>query len=45
MTESFYALVFPCRKDKTEWVDASTKKHTEIEPKHWQKLMTINVES
>jgi hypothetical protein len=32
-----HALVFPCRKNKTEWVDASTKRHIDIQPTHWHK--------
>jgi hypothetical protein len=32
-----HALVFPCRKLGTEWVDASTKKRIDIQPTHWRK--------
>jgi len=32
-----HALAFPCRKSGTEWVDASTKKHLDIQPTHWRK--------
>jgi len=32
-----HALVFPCRKSGTEWVDASTKKRIDIQPTHWRK--------
>jgi hypothetical protein len=32
-----HALAFPCRKAKTGWVDASTKKLTDIQPTHWRK--------
>jgi hypothetical protein len=32
-----HALVFPCRKEGAEWVDASTKKHVDIQPTHWRK--------
>jgi hypothetical protein len=32
-----HALVFPCRKNGTEWVDASTKKWIDIQPTHWRK--------
>ncbi len=32
-----HALVFPCRKNGTEWVDASTKKRIDIQPTHWRK--------
>jgi hypothetical protein len=31
-----HALVFPCRKHGTQWVDASTKKHVDIQPTHWR---------
>ena len=31
-----HALIFPCRKIGTEWVDAATKKRVEIEPTHWR---------
>jgi hypothetical protein len=32
-----HALVFPCRKSGTEWVDPSTKKRLDIQPTHWRK--------
>ena len=32
-----HALVFPCHKDGTEWVDALTKKYVDIHPTHWRK--------
>jgi hypothetical protein len=32
-----HALAFPCHKDKTGWVNASTKKHIDIHPTHWRK--------
>jgi hypothetical protein len=32
-----HALVFPCRKNGHEWVDASTKKRIDIQPTHWRK--------
>ena len=35
--EIVHALVSPCRKNKTEWVDASTKRHIDIQPTHWRK--------
>jgi hypothetical protein len=31
-----HALIFPCRKNGTEWVDASTRKRIDIEPTHWR---------
>ena len=36
-----HALVFPCRKEGAEWVDASTKKHVDIQPTHWRKWIEI----
>jgi hypothetical protein len=30
-------LVFPCRKDGVQWVDASNKKPVDIQPTHWRK--------
>ena len=32
-----HALVFPVRKSRTDWVDASTKKRIDIQPTHWRK--------
>ena len=29
------ALVYPFHKDGAEWVDASNKKHVDIQPTHW----------
>jgi hypothetical protein len=31
-----HSLAFPCHKDKTGWVDASTKKRIDIQPTHWR---------
>ena len=31
-----HALIFPCRKDGTDWVDAVTKKWIDIQPTHWR---------
>jgi hypothetical protein len=31
-----HALIFPCRKSGTSWVDASTKKLIDIDPTHWR---------
>ena len=31
-----HALVYPCHKSGTEWVDASNKKHIDIQPTHWR---------
>jgi len=31
-----HALKFPCKQDKTGWVDASTKKRIDIQPTHWR---------
>ena len=35
--QEVHALVFPCRKSGTEWVDAATKKRIDIQPTHWRK--------
>ena len=35
--QGIHALVFPCRKNGNDWVEASTKKHVEIQPTHWRK--------
>jgi hypothetical protein len=32
-----HALVFPCRKDGAQWVDASNRKHVDIQPTYWRK--------
>ena len=32
-----HALVFPARKNGTDWVDASTKKRIDIAPTHWRR--------
>jgi hypothetical protein len=32
-----HALVFPVRKNGTEWIDASTNERVDIEPTHWRK--------
>ena len=32
-----HALVFPCRIDGAQWVDASNGKHVDIQPTHWRK--------
>jgi hypothetical protein len=32
-----HALVFPCRKDGAQWVDASNRTHVNIEPTYWRK--------
>jgi hypothetical protein len=35
--QGIHALVFPCRKNGTRWVDASTKTRINIQPTHWRK--------
>jgi len=32
-----HALVFPCRRTATGWVDGTTQKRLDIEPTHWRK--------
>lgn len=31
------ALEYPCHKIGAAWVDASNKKHVDIQPTHWRK--------
>ena len=31
-----HALIFPVRRNKTDWVDAKTKKRIDIAPTHWR---------
>jgi hypothetical protein len=31
-----HALIFRCRKDGNDWVDASTKRRIDIAPTHWR---------
>jgi len=31
------ALAYPCHKNAADWVDASNKKHVDIQPTHWRK--------
>jgi hypothetical protein len=31
-----HALIFPCHRHGTDWVDASTKKPIDIAPTHWR---------
>jgi hypothetical protein len=31
-----HALVFPCRKIGSHWVDVSTQKRVQIRPTHWR---------
>jgi hypothetical protein len=32
-----HALVFPCRIDGSQWVDASNGKRVDIQPTYWRK--------
>jgi hypothetical protein len=32
-----HALMFPCHRDGSDWVDASGTKHFDIQPTHWRK--------
>ncbi len=34
--EGVHALVFPCRKAGSAWVDARTRRLVEVCPTHWQ---------
>jgi hypothetical protein len=31
-----HALVFPCRKNGADWVNATTNKWIDIQPTHWR---------
>jgi hypothetical protein len=31
-----HALIFPCRRTKTGWADATSKRPLDIEPTHWR---------
>jgi hypothetical protein len=31
------ALDYPCHKHGADWVDASNKKHIDVQPTHWRK--------
>jgi hypothetical protein len=35
--QGIHALVFPSRKNGSQWVDASTKACIDIQPTHWRK--------
>jgi hypothetical protein len=32
-----HALVFPCRKDGAQWVDALNRKRFDIQPTYWRR--------
>jgi hypothetical protein len=34
--DGVHALVFPCRKSPTGWVDARSGRIVEVYPSHWQ---------
>jgi hypothetical protein len=31
-----HSLAFPCRKDGSQWVDASTEEPVDVQPTHWR---------
>ena len=35
--QEIHKLVFPCRKNGAQWVDAATKACIDIQPTHWRK--------
>ena len=35
--QGIHALVFPSRKNGSQWVDAATKARIDIQPTHWRK--------
>ena len=32
----YYALVFPCRRDGSGWLDVLANRHFQFEPTHWR---------
>jgi hypothetical protein len=40
-SHGIHALMNPCGKTETGWVDASTKKRIDIQPTHWRKWIEI----
>jgi hypothetical protein len=36
-SHEIHTLVFPCRRNGNEWIDASTKKRIDIQPTHWRR--------
>lgn len=34
-----HALMFPCHRDGSEWVDHAGSKHLDIQPTHWRRWM------
>jgi hypothetical protein len=34
--EAVYALIFPCRRTPTGWVNAETGKPISVDPTHWR---------
>lgn len=35
--KGIHALVFPCRKNGSGWIDATMKNRIDIQPTHWRK--------
>lgn len=35
-----HALVFPCRRNGDQWVDAATDRVVQVYPTHWQEWST-----
>jgi hypothetical protein len=31
-----HALVFPCHRDGSQWIDASSRKHIDLQATHWR---------
>jgi hypothetical protein len=34
--QGVHALLFPCRRNESDWADASTRKRIDIAPTHWR---------
>jgi hypothetical protein len=35
-----HALVFPCRRILSGWIDVTTKKRVDVRPTHWREWIT-----
>ena len=42
--QAVHALVFPCRRVGTTWVDANTRRPVEVYPSHWQEWTEPNAD-
>ena len=35
-SDGIHALVFPCRRNYSDWVNAQTKERVDVNPTHWR---------